>query len=494
MQDEEDENQLMNGDGALPNLPLTGLTADSRQVRPGYLFAAVPGSKTDGARFAKDAVAAGAIAVLAPPGALSADDLGAGVTLVTDSNPRRRLAKMAARFYRPQPDLCVGVTGTNGKTSVASFTRQLWQATGAPAASVGTLGVQGPGFPGGAGLTSPDPVDLHRHLRELAEAGIQHVAMECSSHGLDQYRLDGVAFAAAAFTNLSRDHLDYHGTMEAYRAAKLRLFDELLPRGGALVANARAAEFDALANIAHERGLELVSYGLEHGRIRCLKIEPRGGGFDLALDVMGERYEVDFPLPGRFQVENALAALGLVLATGSSARVAVPCLSRLEGVRGRLEPAAVTADKARIYVDYAHTPDALQTVLETLRPHVTGRLIALFGCGGDRDRGKRPMMGEIAARFADAAVVTDDNPRSEDPAAIRTEITAACPGAQEIGDRREAIHAAVAQLRPGDVLLVAGKGHEQGQTVGDTVLPFDDASVVREAAARAAGHDRGDAQ
>ncbi|MBP5857727.1 UDP-N-acetylmuramoyl-L-alanyl-D-glutamate--2,6-diaminopimelate ligase [Marivibrio halodurans] len=477
----------MNGDGALPHLPLTGLTADSRRVRPGYLFAAIPGTKVDGARFARDAVAAGAIAVLAPPGALDGLDLGPEVTIVTDSNPRRRLAKMAARFYSPQPKLCVGVTGTNGKTSVASFTRQLWAALGNPAASIGTLGIQGPGYPGGAGLTTPDPVDLHREMRDLARARIDHVAMEASSHGLDQYRLDGVGFAAAAFTNLSRDHLDYHASMEAYRAAKFRLFEELLPRGGAAVVNARAREFEALSNIAHERGLELHSYGLEHGRIRCLSIEPRGGGFDLALDVMGDRFRVDFPLPGRFQIENALAALGLVLATGSAVRVAVPLLARLEGVRGRLEPAGRRTNSARVYVDYAHTPDALETVLKTLRPHVAGRLHVVFGCGGDRDRGKRPMMGAVAADHADVAIVTDDNPRTEDAAAIRAEILPSCPDAIEIGERAEAIERAIAGLAAGDVLLVAGKGHEQGQTVGTTVHPFDDVEAVRKSLARLDG-------
>ncbi len=485
--DEKDLDTPMNGDGALPNLPLTGLTADSRQVRPGYLFAAIPGTKVDGARFAREAVAAGAIAVLAPPGALDAADLGPEVTLVTDANPRRRLAKMAARFYRPQPKLCVGVTGTNGKTSVASFTRQIWAANGNRAASVGTLGIQGPGYPGGAGLTTPDPVDLHRQLSEMARGRIDHVAMECSSHGLDQYRLDGVAFAAAAFTNLSRDHLDYHADMAAYRAAKFRLFEELLPRGGAAVVNSRAQEFDALANIAGERGLELVSYGLEAGRIRCTRIVPRGGGFDMTLDVLGESYEVDFPLPGRFQIENALAALGLTLATGSQARSVVPLLARLEGVRGRLEPAGRLANGARIYVDYAHTPDALQTVLETLRPHVAGRLHVIFGCGGDRDRGKRPMMGKIAAEQADIRIVTDDNPRTEPADAIRQEILAACPDATDIGDRAEAIRHGVASLAAGDVLLVAGKGHEQGQTVGDTVLPFDDVAAVRAAVASLSG-------
>jgi len=479
----KDEDEAMNGDSALPNLALTGLTADSRQVRPGYLFAAIPGTKIDGVHFVPNAVAAGATAILAPPGAIDPDTLDPSVTLVSDTNPRRRLAKMAARFYSPQPKLCVGITGTNGKTSVASFTRQLWSATGTLAASVGTLGIQGPGYPGGSGLTTPDPVDLHRELSRMAEADIDHVAMEASSHGLDQYRLDGVSFAAAAFTNLSRDHLDYHADMAAYRAAKFRLFRELLPNGGAAVINRETPEFDALQTIATERGLDLLSYGLDAGDIHCTKILARDGGFDLTLDVLGEAFEVDFPLPGRFQVENALAALGLLLATGSSARAAVPSLSRLEGVRGRLELAAKLQNGARVYVDYAHTPDALETVLETLRPHVDGRLHVIFGCGGDRDRGKRPMMGEIAARAADVAIVTDDNPRTEDPDAIRAEILAACPQAADIGDRGAAILEGLKGLRAGDVLLVAGKGHEQGQTVGQTVLPFDDVASVREAIA-----------
>lgn len=463
----------MNADRILPDIPLTGLTADSRQVRPGYLFAAIPGTVADGADFISDAVSKGAIAVLAPPG-LDANTLGPDVTLVTDANPRRRLARMAAAFHAPQPDTMVAVTGTNGKSSVAGFTRQIWDATGLRAASVGTLGIEGPGYDGGEGLTTPDPVDLHRELSRMAECGIQHVAMEASSHGLDQHRMDGVRFAAAAFTNLSHEHLDYHGTMEIYRQAKLRLFEELVPRDGVCVVNTAAVEHDTICNIAAERGLRALSYGLVNGAIRCIDAAESRGGYAATLDVMGERVSVDFPLPGRFQLENALAALGLVIATGTEPRRAARALESLTGVRGRLQLAGTRSNGARVFVDYAHKAEALRTVLKTLRPFVKGRLVVAFGCGGDRDREKRPVMGRYAAEFSDSVIVTDDNPRTEDPAAIRAAIMVGCPDAREIGDRRDAIHAGVVALGPDDILLVAGKGHETGQKIGDTVLPFDD--------------------
>ena len=479
----------MNADRLLPDIPLTGLTADSRKVRPGYLFAAIPGTVADGAAFISDAISRGAVAILAPPG-IDTGAINANVTLVTDANPRRRLARMAAAFYTPQPDTIVGVTGTNGKSSVAGFTRQIWAAMGLRSCSIGTLGIEGPGYAGGEGLTTPDPVDLHREMAAMALAGTDHVAMEASSHGLDQHRMDGVRFSAAAFTNLSHEHLDYHHSMEAYRQAKLRLFEELVPRGGACIVNTGAAEHDTIANIASDRGLRMISYGLVNGMIRCIEASEQRGGYAAVLDVMGERVPVDFPLPGRFQLENALAALGLVIATGSDPRIAAQTLSRLEGVRGRLQLAGSRANGARVFVDYAHKAEALKTVLTTLRPFVKGRLVVAFGCGGDRDTGKRSVMGRYAAEFADAVIVTDDNPRTEDAASIRKEVLAGCPDATEIGDRADAIATAVAGLGSEDVLLIAGKGHETGQKIGTEILPFDDFEQASIAIAAADGVTR----
>lgn len=482
----------MNGEGILPHVPITGLTADSRKVQPGYLFAAIPGLAQDGRNFIPDAIKKGAVAVLTTPDVtLESGWLGdtgkAAVTLVHDANPRRRLARMAAAYYAPQPEIMVAVTGTNGKTSVANFTRQLWSAIGNKAGAIGTLGVKAEGFDTDHGLTTPDPVDLHELLGRMKHDGFDHVAMEASSHGLDQYRLDGARFSAAAFTNLTRDHLDYHHTMDAYRASKMRLFEELLSPGGVAVVNSASTEHDRIANIAGERKLRLYSYGLRNGQIRCVKMEPRANGFDLEIDVFGERLAIDFPLPGAFQVENALAALGLVLATGSDLRHAGPNLARLTGVRGRMERAAVLKNGAAVYVDYSHTPDSIATVLKALRSHVRNRLHIVFGCGGDRDPGKRVLMGEAAAQYADQITVTDDNPRGEDPAEIRKQALEGCPGAANIGDRREAIFAAMRALEPGDVLCVAGKGHEQGQTIAGRTIPFDDASVVRDCAEALSG-------
>lgn len=464
-----------------PDVEITGLTADSRSVRPGFLFAALPGARLDGRRFIADAVSAGAAAVLAPP---DVSREGVAVPLILDANPRRRLAHMAAIFHRAQPETVAAVTGTNGKTSVAAFTHQLWTGLGFGAACLGTLGLIAPGERGGPSLTTPDPVALHRILAGLKQKRVDHLALEASSHGLAQHRLDGVRVRAAAFTNISRDHLDYHGTMAEYRAAKLRLFAELVEADGAAVINAESPEGTEVRRIARRRGLRVIRYGLERGDIRCRRAAPSAEGWDLDLDVLGERFSLHFPLPGAFQVTNALAALGLVVACGADIRRTAPLLAALEGVPGRMQRAARLASSAAVYVDYAHTPDALATVLEALRPHAAGRLVVLFGCGGDRDRGKRPEMGALAASLADRAIVTDDNPRSEDPAAIRREILAACPGADEIGDRRAAIEAAVADLAAGDLLVLAGKGHETGQVVGDRVLPFDDATAACEAVRR----------
>ncbi len=453
-------------------------------MRDGFLFAALPGLKADGRAYIGEAVARGAAAVLAPEGTT----WPAGVPprpLLTDPEPRRRLALCAAQLAGAQPDTVAAVTGTNGKTSTAEFTRQLWALHGWPAASLGTLGLIAPGFPQGPGLTTPDPVALAASLAALARAGIEHAAMEASSHGLDQFRLDGVRLAAAAFTNLTRDHLDYHGGMAEYRAAKLRLFAALLPAGAAAVASTalEAETLAALRAIAESRGLRLSTVGEGGDAIRLLRAIPRPDGQVLAIEADGATRELHLPLPGRFQADNALVAAALARATGADR--ALDHLTGLSGVRGRMELAVRLANGAAVYVDYAHTPDALERLLAALRPHTEGRLAVVFGAGGDRDRGKRPLMGAAAARLADIAIVTDDNPRTEDAASIRAAVMAACPGGIEIGDRARAIAAGLAALGPGDVLAVAGKGHEQGQTIGTETLPFDDVTVVRRLAGAA---------
>ncbi len=458
-----------------PPVAITGITADSRAVMPGFLFAALPGAKADGRRFIADAVARGAAAVLAPLGT----EWPAGVPprpLMVDAEPRRALARLAAVQAGGQPETVVAITGTNGKTSTADFLRQL---APAPAASLGTLGVTAPGHPSGVGLTTPDPVSLAQTLASLAREGVRFAAMEASSHGLDQFRLDGVRLAAAGFTNLTRDHLDYHGSMVAYRAAKLRLFAELLPTGAAAVASTTLDPdtASALADIADRRTLRLLTVGEGGSAIGLLRAVPHASGQHLDVMVQGVRRTVELPLPGRFQADNALLAAALAQAVGIPG--ALDRLACLTGVRGRMELAATLPNGAAIYVDYAHTPDALDRLLTALRPHTAGRLHVVFGAGGDRDRGKRPLMGDAAHRLADAAVVTDDNPRSEDPASIRAAILAACPGAREIGDRAAAIAAAMNGLAAGDVLVVAGKGHESGQTIAGVTSPFDDVATVR---------------
>ncbi|WP_236571718.1 UDP-N-acetylmuramoyl-L-alanyl-D-glutamate--2,6-diaminopimelate ligase [Rhodovarius lipocyclicus] len=457
---------------------VTSITADSRQAGPGAVFAALPGAKLDGRAFIGAAVAAGAAAVLAPEGTVWPQDVPAR-PLITAADPRAALARMAARLAGPQPGVAVAVTGTNGKTSTADFLRQIWGA--GHAASIGTLGILAPGFETGPGLTTPDPVLLHNTLAALARAGIGHVAMEASSHGLEQRRLDGVALTAAGFTNLTRDHLDYHGTMAAYRAAKLRLFDTLLPQGGpgAYSTEMDGETRDALLAIAARRGLRLLAVGAGGADIDILRARPLPDGLALDIAWFGARETLHLPLPGRFQADNALLAAALAVASGTAPAAALAAIPRLKGVRGRMELAA-SPNGAAAYVDFAHTPDALERLLTALRPHTTGRLICAFGAGGDRDPGKRPLMGGIVARLADIAIITDDNPRSEDPALIRAAIRAEAPAALEIGDRRAAIAHGLALLRPGDVLVVAGKGHESGQTVRGVTTPFDDAQVIRE--------------
>lgn len=466
---------------------IAGLTADSRAVKPGFVFAALPGVKADGRAFIADALARGAVAVLAPEGT----ELPAGSTsvLLTDPQPRLAFALMAAAFHGGrQPETVVAVTGTNGKTSTVQFAAQIWTRLGLPAGSLGTLGLLGPGLHGYGGMTTPDPVSLHRDLAAAKDAGLDHLAMEASSHGLEQFRLDGVAIKAAGFTNLTLDHLDYHGTMEAYRDAKAMLFDRVLPPGAVAVLNADSPEFQHFATICNDRGHRVLSYGLAGTELRVTGVEPLAHGQRLSLSVLGRDVTVDLPLAGRFQAWNVLCALGLVIGSGDDAGRALDSLSSLEGVPGRLQHVATHPNGATVYVDFAHTPDALETVLLALRSHAARHLVTVFGCGGDRDRSKRPVMGALAARLADRAIVTDDNPRTEDPAFVRGQVLAGATGdlagrLEEIGDRAEAIRTAVRQLQPGDVLVIAGKGHEQGQTIGTEVRPFDDADEARKAVA-----------
>jgi UDP-N-acetylmuramoyl-L-alanyl-D-glutamate--2,6-diaminopimelate ligase len=461
---------------------IRGITADSRAVQAGWLFAALPGARADGRRFIADAVARGAAAVLAPEGTAWPEGVPSR-PLLLDPEPRRALALLAAAHAGPQPELCVAVTGTNGKTSTADFLRQILDLAGRRAASVGTLGIVAAGRAAEGGLTTPDPVALAEALAQFARDGVDAVAMEASSHGLDQFRLDGVCLAAAGFSNLTRDHLDYHGTMAAYRAAKLRLFDALLPEGAPAVADAMLdpETLDALQGIAARRRLALRTTGEGGTLYRLVRAIPRPDGQELEIEAGATRRLVPLALPGRFQADNALLAAGLAEAVGIEP---LDLLPRLVGVRGRMELAARLPNGAVAYVDYAHTPDALARLIAALRPHTTGKLHLVFGAGGDRDAGKRPLMGE-AARAADVAWVTDDNPRSEDPAAIRRAILGACPGAREIGDRSTCIAQALDALGAGDVLAVAGKGHETGQTVAGVTLPFDDAAVIHGLVGRA---------
>jgi UDP-N-acetylmuramoyl-L-alanyl-D-glutamate--2,6-diaminopimelate ligase len=473
------------GQATSAEIEIRGITADSRMVEPGWLFAALPGARADGRQFIADAVRRGAGAVLVPTDT-TASTSDRPVAVIRDDNPRRRLALLAARFHGRQPSVIAAVTGTNGKTSTAEFARQLWHHLGRRAASMGTLGIVTDDRVIAGALTTPDPVELHRQLAELADQGIDHLAMEASSHGLDQFRLDGVRVMSAAFTNLGRDHLDYHPTMAAYLTAKQRLFEDLLIDGGTAVLNADVPEFKILAAICRCRGLRVLDYGNNAKEIRLERSAPTAAGQHLTISLFGRRHQIDFPLAGMFQAMNALAALGLIIGGGEDGEAALPGLGRLAGVRGRLERVALHPSGAAIYVDYAHKPGALETVLATLRPHAERRLVVVFGCGGDRDRGKRPQMGEIAERLADRVIVTDDNPRGENPAAIRREILAACKRATEIADRADAIRAAIAGLSQGDLLVIAGKGHETYQIVGDRTLPFDDAEVARAAVAEIA--------
>ena len=477
--------QLLGPEIAAPvssqRLFVTGLTADSRQAAPGFVFAALPGATVDGAKFIADAAVRGAIAVVANRDvALPA---GLSIPVLRVDNPRRELALMAARFYPAQPETVVAVTGTSGKTSVADFTRQIFAAAGEAAASLGTIGVVKPSGTVYGALTTPDPVSLHRTLDELARDGVTHLAFEASSHGLDQHRLDGVRLTAAAFTNLGRDHMDYHATVDDYLAAKLRLFTELLRPGQGAVVNTDGAFADRVTDAARRRGLEVMTVGRTGSTLRLIDVDRDGFTQILHLEHGGQKRKTRLPLIGAYQVENALTAAGLAMAAGTPPEVALAALENLTGVPGRLDVVGEHAG-GLVIVDYAHKPEALEAVLASVRPFVSGKLVCVFGCGGDRDKGKRPIMGHIAAETADVVIVTDDNPRSEEPAAIRAEIMIGANGAREIADRKAAIEAAVAMVSAGDVVVIAGKGHETGQIVGKTVLPFSDHEVARAAMAK----------
>lgn len=470
--------------GVIPELEITGLTSDSRAVRQGFLFAALPGERDDGAQYIADAIANGAVAVLTPPLAAANCNVvpqpgarPAQAHILSDANPRRRFAMLAARFFALQPEICIAITGTNGKTSVAEFCRQIWLLLGRRAASIGTLGVLGGG---GAGPslahvhTTPPPEILYAQLAQLCASGVTHLAMEASSHGLAQYRMDGVRLVAAALTNITRDHLDYHSSEAEYVYAKLRLFGEVMAPGGLAVLNREDPVFSDAEALAWARGHRIISVGGRFGDMRIASCDFQPGGQRLRVFFGGYERDVNLPLIGRFQAMNVLMAAALVIGCGEDPDGVFGVLSELKGVPGRLERVGIGPGGAPVLVDYAHTPDALRAVLLALRPFVKGRLHLLFGCGGDRDSGKRPQMGAVAHDLADRIIVTDDNPRSEDPAAIRAQILAACPGAADAGGRAEAILLALRGLREGDMLLIAGKGHETGQEIAGITHPFDD--------------------
>jgi UDP-N-acetylmuramoyl-L-alanyl-D-glutamate--2,6-diaminopimelate ligase len=461
-----------------PDATVTGFAIDHRKVAPGTIFGAFEGARVNGEDFIPAAIEAGAIAIVARPQARVE-----GAHHIAADEPRAAFAALASRFFAPFPATCVAVTGTNGKTSTVEMTRQLWRMAGHHAASIGTLGVTTADDRVTTGLTTPDVVTFLSNVGGLAREGVTHLAFEASSHGLTQYRTEGLPVAAAAFTNLSRDHLDYHGDMAAYFTAKLRLFAEVLSDSGTAVVWRDDPQSERVIDLARERGNRIVTVG-EHGDdLRLVARAPTLLGQGLTIRAGEVDHEVTLPLIGGYQAANALVAAGLVIATGGDVAQTIAGLARLQPVRGRLERAAIAASGAPVYVDYAHTPDALEAATAALRPHVEGRLLLVFGAGGDRDQGKREPMGEAAARTADVVIVTDDNPRTEDPAAIRRDVLKGAPNAREIGDRRSAIAAAVAEAGAGDIVLIAGKGHEQGQIVGDLVLPFDDVQVARECAA-----------
>ncbi|WP_315760873.1 UDP-N-acetylmuramoyl-L-alanyl-D-glutamate--2,6-diaminopimelate ligase [Sphingomonas sp. Y38-1Y] len=457
---------------------VTGFAIDHRKVAPGTVFGAFEGMRVNGEDYVDQAIAAGAVAVVARPQVRVE-----GAAHIAADNPRACFAELASRFFAPFPATTAAVTGTNGKTSTVEMTRQLWRMAGQHAASIGTLGVTTADERVSTGLTTPDIVTFLSNVAGLAREGVTHLAFEASSHGLSQYRIEGLPVRAAAFTNLSRDHLDYHKDMAEYFTAKLRLFAEVLDPDGTAVVWVDDPHSERVIDLARMRGNRLITVG-EHGdTLRLVQREPSLLGQTLTIEADGQRHVVKLPLIGAYQAANALVAAGLVIACGGEVAATLAGLARLQPVRGRLERAAIAASGAPVYVDYAHTPDAIEAAIAALKPHAAGRLIVVFGAGGDRDTGKREPMGEAAARGADLVIVTDDNPRTEDAAAIRREVLKGAPGATEIGDRREAIAHAIAQAGAEDIVLIAGKGHEQGQIVGDLVLPFDDVTVARECAA-----------
>ena len=471
---------LLDNDYAGADADICGITADSRKVKPGYLFVALPGLVFNGADFIEDAIKAGATAILAIPQVKTDDD---SVMWILDEYPGRIFPHIVSRFFSSQPENIAAVTGTNGKTSVAFFTQQIWKQLGIKAASVGTLGIQSDDYQKDTGLTTPDPVVIHKALSELCDQGVNHVVFEASSHGLDQRRLDGLNISAAAFTNLTHDHLDYHKTEAEYFNAKKRLFSEVLSPSKTAVLNVDSPLVREVQKICEAKGHKIITVGSDDGDIRLLNQRTSSSGQEITVTYEGKIYDISLPPVGQFQATNALMAVGLVIGCGGDADKAFKALAYLRPVRGRMEQAGRHPAGARIYVDYAHTPDALETVLRALRPHVKGSLSVVFGCGGDRDKTKRQVMGKVAYELADRVYVTDDNPRSERPNDIRNEILKGCPTGYDAGERSVAIERAVRELGVGDILLVAGKGHEQGQTIGDDVIDFDDVSVVRSAIA-----------
>ncbi len=478
--------EMLGLQGGYAEVEISGMTADSRAVSRGDIFAALPGTSVDGRDFISDAIANGASAILTTP----AFDYDYGeIPVIEDVNPRRKYAELAARFYKDQPKKQIAVTGTNGKTSVADFTRQIWAYAGLKSASIGTVGVQSDVMNLPGGLTTPDPMLLHRLLNELNQKGVEYTALEASSHGLEQHRIDGLNLNAAAFTNLTRDHLDYHGNELNYFYAKARLFGDLLRPGATAVINVNDKWGHVLEDIVWGRGLNCITVGdSDQASIQVVEHGLRNKGQSATVKYEGKTFAVDLPLVGKFQLDNALLAAGLAISTGIEARLAFEALKSLKGVPGRMELIGENALGGSVYVDYAHTPDGLKTVLEAARAHMPRELHVIFGCGGDRDKGKRPQMGKIAAHHADRIYVTDDNPRSEDASSIRREILAECPGATEFDDRATAITRAIEELQAGDMLIVAGKGHEEGQTLKNETIEFSDIGTVREILRRGESH------
>jgi UDP-N-acetylmuramoyl-L-alanyl-D-glutamate--2,6-diaminopimelate ligase len=469
---------VSDADPAFADRTVTGFAIDHRKIAPGTVFGAFEGATFNGEDFIDDAIAAGAVAVVARPEAVVR-----GAMHIAEANPRQAFAHLAATFFQPFPNHVAAVTGTNGKTSTAELTRQLWRMAGHNAASIGTLGIITASDQAKTGLTTPDIVTFLANMSGLAREGVSHAIFEASSHGLSQYRSEGVPVSVAAFTNLSRDHLDYHGTMEAYFEAKMRLFDDVVDENGCAVIWADDVWSDQVIARARKRELRMITVGEKGKGIQLLSREPTQLGQTLELRIQGDVHKVKLPLIGAYQAANALVAAGVVMASGGEVETLLSHLARLQPVRGRLERAVITKSGAPVYVDYAHTPDGLRAAIAALRPHTKGKLITVFGAGGDRDTGKRPEMGAVAVADSDIVIVTDDNPRSEDPSLIRADVMAGAKGAHEIGDRRYAIAFAIEHAEPDDIVLIAGKGHEQGQIIMGRVLPFDDVEVARECAA-----------